>query len=104
MLYRNSRLFPVTLVRYRKRFDVLRSKHRFDNNIDGSLLLPCVPFFSEVRQLHNDMQVSCEFFKFQITFQLSGQVYHKDFGISGSDVSSQMVGFDVAVTRSWVTP
>ncbi|XP_016979035.2 protein Skeletor, isoforms B/C [Drosophila rhopaloa] len=52
------------------------------------------------RQLHKDMQVSWEVFGPQITFQLSGQVAANDymsFGISGSDVSSQMIGSDVVV-------
>lgn len=46
------------------------------------------------------MQVSWEVFGPQITFQLSGQVGGNDymsFGISGSDVSSQMIGSDVVV-------
>ncbi|EDW23890.1 GL23675 [Drosophila persimilis] len=52
------------------------------------------------RQLHKDLQVSWEVFGPQITFQLSGQVAANDymsFGISGSDVSSQMIGSDVVV-------
>ncbi|XP_060650374.1 protein Skeletor, isoforms B/C [Drosophila nasuta] len=52
------------------------------------------------RQLHKDLQISWEVFGPQITFQLSGQVAKMDymsFGISGSDVSSQMIGADVVV-------
>ncbi|XP_017023324.1 protein Skeletor, isoforms B/C [Drosophila kikkawai] len=66
-------------------------------------LVKVIPFeFSlpNCRQLHKDLQVSWEVFGPQITFQLSGQVAANDymsFGISGSDVSSQMIGSDVVV-------
>lgn len=63
-------------------------------------LKPHTASLPNCRQLHKDYRVSWEVFGPAITIQLAGQVMEDEymsFGISGSDVSSRMLGADVVV-------
>jgi hypothetical protein len=71
-------------------------------NVPPSLIkvFPARQALPNCRQLHKNLQISWEVFGRAITFQMSGMVDEKDyisFGISGSDVMSQMLGADVVV-------